>query len=81
LPSGWKISNLPIGWADTGKVVSYTLTDKDENGKLHLTRTVAFNFNLLDPKYYAALRRYFQQIRSTDDGQVVVEAGGAKAPN
>jgi hypothetical protein len=81
LPAGWKISTLPTGWVDTGKVVTYTLTAKDDNGKLHLSRSVAVSFILLDSKYYSALRRYFQQIKATDDEQVVVEPAAANASN
>lgn len=81
LPAGWKISTLPTGWTDSGKVVTYSLTAKDENGKLHLSRAITVNFILLDPKYYGALRHYFQQIKSTDDEQVVVEPAAAKASN
>ena len=64
LPSGWKISNLPTGWTDAGKVVTYTLTDKDDNGKLRLSRSVALNFILLDAKYYPALNT----LLPTDQG-------------
>ena len=38
LPAGWQVSSLPKGWNDTGKVVAYTLTAENDNGKLHLTR-------------------------------------------
>jgi len=81
LPAGWKISSLPPGWNDTGKVVTYTLAAKDENGKLHLNRTVTVNFIFMDTKYYGALRRYFQQIKTTDDQQVVVDPSAASAAN
>ncbi len=81
LPSGWKVSTAPAGWKDAGKVVSYTLAAQDNNGKLHLSRSVGVNFVFLDSKYYSALRRYFQQIQTTDEEQVVVEPGAAKAEN
>ncbi len=72
-PDGWKVANLPIGWTDTGKVVAYNLAVRKEGDKLKISRSVALNFLLLDPKYYPALRRYFQQIKSTDDEQAVLE--------
>ena len=81
LPSGWKVSSLPPGWKDTGKVVTYTLAAQDDNGKLHLTRTVSVNFIFLDTKYYSALRNYFQRIKTTDDQQVVVDPGPVQAGN
>jgi len=81
LPAGWKVSSLPPGWKDTGKVVAYTLAAQDDKGKVHLSRTVSVNFVFLDTKYYSALRRYFQQIKTTDDQQVVVDPGPVKAEN
>jgi hypothetical protein len=81
LPSGWKISNLPTGWTDTGHVVSYVLTASDDGGKLHLSRKVSVSFLLLQVKYYSALRRYYQQIKAADDQQVVVDVGAASAAN
>ena len=81
LPAGWKVSTLPPGWKDTGKVVSYTIAAQDDNGKLHLSRTVSINFVLLEQKYYPALRSYFQQIKTSDDQQVVVAPGPARAEN
>ena len=81
LPSGWTVASTPPGWKDTGKVVTYTLTTQDSNGKLHLSRSLAVNFIFLDTKYYSALRRYFQQIQTTDEQQVVVEPGPARAEN
>ena len=34
---------------------------------------------ILDPKYYPALRKYFQQIKASDDEQVVVDTEATKA--
>jgi Domain of Unknown Function with PDB structure (DUF3857) len=81
LPAGWKVSSLPPGWKDTGKVVTYTLAAQENNGKLHLSRSLAVNFVFLDTKYYPALRPYFQQIQTTDDEQVVVDPAAARAEN
>ena len=61
--------------------MTYTLAAQDQGGKLHVSRSVTVNFIFLDPKYYSALRRYFQQIKTTDDQQVVVDPGPVKAEN
>ncbi len=74
LPTGWQIASLPAGWNDTGKVVTYTLAAQNQNGKLHLARTLSVNTIFLEQKYYGALRNYFQQIKTTDDEQVVLDA-------
>jgi hypothetical protein len=81
LPAGWQASSLPRGWSNTGKVVSYTFAAQNDNGKLHLARTVGVDFIFLDQKYYSALRRYFQEIKTTDDQQVVLDHGAARAEN
>ncbi len=81
LPAGWKISSLPPGWNDSGKVVTYNFAAQDAAGKLHLSRAVAVNFTLMDKKYYAALRNYFQRIKNTDDQTVVVDPAAATAGN
>ena len=64
-----------------GKVVSYTFAAQNDKGKLHLARTVGVDFIFLDRKYYAALRRYFQEIKTIDDQQVVLDHSDARAEN
>jgi hypothetical protein len=36
---------------------------------------------LLEPKYYAALRNFFQVMRTGDEGQIVLQPGAANASN
>ena len=79
IPAGWKVTSLPQGWSDTGKIVSYTLKAENDKEKLHLVRTMVVDFIMIESKYYPALRAYFQQIKTTDDQQVVLETGGAAA--
>jgi len=81
LPTGWQVSSLPPGWKDDGKVVAYTLAAQNENGKLHLTRTLTVDFVLIQSKYYSSLRHYFQEIKNTDDQQIVLDPGAARAGN
>lgn len=81
LPPGWQVSSLPPGWTDTGHVVSYSLSTQNDKGKLHLTRTLAVNFIGMEAKYYRALRSYYQQIKNTDDQQIVLEPGSPRAGN
>jgi hypothetical protein len=79
IPAGWQVSSLPKGWTDTGRVVSYTLKAENDKGKLHLARTLAVNFIIMEVKYYPALRGYFQEIKTTDDQQIVLDPGAARA--
>ena len=73
------MTSLPQGWSDTGKIVSYTLKAENDKQKLHLVRNLAVDFILLETKYYPALREYFQQIKTTDDQQIILEAGAPSA--
>jgi transglutaminase-like putative cysteine protease len=81
LPAGWQASSVPKGWTDSGKVVAYSFTAQNDNGKLHLARTLNVNFITLEQQYYSALRHYFQLIKATDDQQIVLDAGPARAGN
>jgi hypothetical protein len=81
LPAGWRVSNLPHGWQDSGKIVTYSLTLEDSKEKVHLTRNLTVEFILMESRYYSALRDYFQQIKTSDDEQIVLEPGAARAGN
>jgi hypothetical protein len=39
------------------------------------------DFLLLDPKYYGALRNFFQVVRTSDEEQIVLQPGTASAAN
>jgi len=75
LPSGWQVSSLPSGQNNTGRVVSCVMKADNQNGKVHLTRTLDVSFLLMETKYYGALRNFFQQVRSGDEQQVVLQPG------
>lgn len=81
LPSGWQVSSVPQSQDQDGHVVAYSL--KVENGKntLHLTRKLNVDFMILDPKYYPALRNFFQVVRTGDEEQIVLQPGSATASN
>jgi len=81
LPSGWQVASVPPAQDQQKGVVGYTL--KVENGKdtLHLTRKLKVDFLLLQVKYYPALRNFFQQVRTADEEQIVLQPGAATASN
>jgi hypothetical protein len=80
VPSGWQVSSLPpVQENPTRRVVDYVMKVENQNGKLHLTRTLDVSFLLLDPKYYTALRNTFQQVRSGDEQQIVLQTATATA--
>ncbi len=81
LPQGWQVSSVPPPEANNGHVVSYALRVDKDGTTLHITRKVAWDFLLLEPKYYPALRGFFQSVRTGDDQQIVLQAAAASAAN
>ncbi len=81
LPPGWSVSSVPAAKILDGHVVAYSI--KVENGKntLHLTRNLTVDFLILEPKYYMALRNFFQVVRTGDEEQIVLQPGAASASN
>ena len=81
LPLDWKVNSLPPGHKDEGKVCSYNTTAANNKGTLHLTRNLDINTLVLDTKYYGALRKFFQTVKTGDEQQIVVQPGGISASN
>jgi hypothetical protein len=82
LPPGWQISSLPPeDNQDSGNAVGYQLKAEGNKQTLHLTRKLRIDVLILDPKYYPALRGFFQTVRKADEQQVVLLPGGASASN
>lgn len=81
LPLGWQVQSLPQAQNQDGHVVAYELKAEKGSNSLHLTRKVTVDILLLDPKYYAALRGFFQGVRSGDEQQIVLQPGTASASN
>lgn len=81
LPAGWQVSSLPPGEAKDGHVVTYSLKVENAQETLHLTRKLNVNFLLLEQKYYAALRNFFQTVRTGDEEQILLQPGTASASN
>jgi len=81
LPTGWKINSLPPEQKYNAQAAAYSLAAEDKNGVLHLTRNVTLDVVLLDTKYYGALRKFFEAVRTGDDQQMVVVPGAQSAGN
>lgn len=77
LPLGWQISNVPAPHKEDGHVVAYAMEAQNNKGTLHLNRTLSMNILMLEPKYYSALRNFFQVVRTADEQQVMLQPGGS----
>lgn len=81
LPLGWQISSLPKPQDNTGHVIGYTMHAENDKGTLHLKRSLSLDILLLDQKYYAALRTFFQTVRTSDEAQVILQPIATSASN
>lgn len=80
LPPGWQVSRVPpVKEHGGGNAVAYALKAENDNGTLHLTRTLTISVLLLEAKYYSALRSFFQTVREGDEDQIVLQPGTAVA--
>ena len=81
LPLGWQVSSLPAALDKDSKVIRYVLKAENDKSTVHLKRQLSVDLLLLDPKYYSALRNFFQLVRTGDEEQVVLQPIGASASN
>jgi hypothetical protein len=81
LPAGWQVSSVPPPQTHDGKVVLYDLRVESGNGAVHVSRKLHIDLLMLEQKYYAALRNFFQVVRSGDDEQILLQPGAASASN
>jgi hypothetical protein len=72
LPAGMQITVLPPPQHIDAKICVYGMTADNKDGALQLHRNLMIDLHLLDVKYYASLRNFFQNVRSDDDQQVVL---------
>jgi transglutaminase-like putative cysteine protease len=79
LPQGWQVATVPKAQNEGGNVVAYTLKVEDNKTTLHLQRMLHVNLLLMDQKYYASLRSFFQVVRTGDEQQVVLQPDTASA--
>lgn len=79
IPSGWQVTSLPPGQSQLGHIVEYSLKVENDKGKLHLQRMLNLGILLVEEKYYPALRRFFQVVKTADERQVVLQPGRAAA--
>ncbi len=81
LPPGWQVSSLPKPQSQDGHVVVYNLKVDDNKSAVRVTRKLKVDVLLLEQKYYAALRNFFQVVRTGDEEQIVLQPGATSAAN
>ena len=81
LPPGWQVGSVPKEQDQNGNVVRYILKVENNAGTLRLTRKLTIDVLMLEQKYYAALRNFFQAVRTGDAEQIVLQPGEIHASN
>jgi hypothetical protein len=73
LPAGFSIESAPqpLNEAWTGHAFLKTSASRDGDA-INVTRTLAYNFALLEPKDYDALRAFYQKVAAADQQQLVL---------
>lgn len=81
LPAGWQIESLPPAQKKGSPDIGYTLAAEKNQSTLHLTRTLNWNLLGAEVKYYPALRNFFQDVRTGDEQQIVLQPAATSAAN
>jgi hypothetical protein len=81
LPLSWQVSSLPAPVNQDGHLIVYTLKTENGKGTLHVARLLNVDVLGLEPKYYPALRNFFQIVKTGDEQQIVLQPGAAAARN
>lgn len=81
LPAGWQVGSVPKAVNNDSHVVSYSLNVDGDKDKLHIVRKISVDFLMLEPKYYPALRSFYQSVRTKDEEQIVLQTATATAQN
>lgn len=75
VPSGWQVSALPKSRNTDLSALVYAISAENTSGAIHVIRKLDLNAIQLDPKYYSALRSFYQGIKAGDEQQVVLLPG------
>ena len=81
LPAAWKIVSVPTPKKEDARVIVYTASAADEKGTLKLHRLLTLDLTMVDATGYPTLRAFFQQVRTHDDQQVLLQSANTSASN
>ena len=81
LPLGWQVGSVPKDVNQDAKTVAYARKVQDDKGTLRLTRVLRSDLMMVPQKYYPSLRAFFQNVRTGDEEQIIVQPMAARAAN
>lgn len=73
LPFTWTVSSVPKPINQDVKAIVYQQTVDNDKGILHLSRTLKSNVMIIEPKLYPALRNFYQNVRTGDEQQIIMQ--------
>jgi len=80
LPAGYTVENSPattnISWPEHALM---KITSTADATMIDVSRTIAYNFTLLDPKDYSNLHDFYQKVATADQQQLVLTRMAATA--
>jgi hypothetical protein len=79
LPLGWQVGSAPKDVDQDAKAAEYILKSDGKNGTVHFNRVLRSDLYIVPADKYAALRNFFQVVRSGDEQQIVLQPGTAAA--
>jgi hypothetical protein len=74
-PAGFKVETVPahVG-TSPDSIVVYQFTPTKDGNSAEVKRTLTVNVLLVEKQYYAALRNFFNTVKSNDESQIVLQA-------
>jgi hypothetical protein len=77
LPLGWKVSSLPKPAGLDAKLLVYSIHADEKNGTVHIERHLRSDVIFLQPKFYPAVRSFYETVRTGDEQQIVLQPARA----
>jgi len=81
LPTGWHAVSLPKEVSLDQQVIVYSMKAEDNKSSLRIRRSLSIDVLYMLQKYYPALRNFFQNVRTTDEEQVLLQPASTTASN
>lgn len=81
LPTNWSVSAVPKAQSHDLHAVGSVLSIESTKTGIHISRKLDINVLEIDPKYYTALRSFYQGLRTADEQSAVVVPASAAAGN
>jgi hypothetical protein len=75
LPPGWQASSVPKARTADIKVATYNSSAQITGGMLNIKRELVLNTIIIQQKYYAQVRDFYQTVRAGDEDQIVITPG------